>query len=181
MSLINDALQRAKEAEQKNPQQPPTDPPFRPIEPVHEEEKPRSWKPILIGLLIVTFFYLLWQHNRDGIAPESDNSQQGTPRISKRAPSQTPGQTPAPPIEIVTMDPLPEEFAALSPEVETAATQPPALRLQAVFYSPTKPSAIISGETVVVGSKIRNFRVQAITPLSATLVSATETNVLRLN
>jgi hypothetical protein len=57
---------------------------------------------------------------------------------------------------------------------------PPPLRLQAVFYSPTKPSAIVSGSTVCVGDRVRGYHVVAIGKDSVTLSSPTETKVLRV-
>jgi hypothetical protein len=57
---------------------------------------------------------------------------------------------------------------------------PAPLKLQAVFYSPTKPSAIVSGSTVGIGDKVRQFHVTAIGKDSVTLSSSTETRVLKL-
>jgi len=52
-------------------------------------------------------------------------------------------------------------------------------RLQGVLYNPAHPSAVINGKSVFVGEKFAQFRVTAITRDSATLVSATETKVLK--
>jgi hypothetical protein len=56
----------------------------------------------------------------------------------------------------------------------------PSLKLQAIFYAPGHSSAIISGKTVHAGDTFKGYRVAAITQTSATLVSATQTNVMTL-
>jgi len=69
-----------------------------------------------------------------------------------------------------------------SPEVGNAAPpQLPPLRLQAVFYNPARPSAIIAGITVFVGDRVHGFRVTLIQMDAATLVNGTQTNVLKLS
>ena len=64
--------------------------------------------------------------------------------------------------------------------VVVAPPTPPPLRLQAVFFSPTKPSAIVSGTSVGIGDKVRQFHVTAIGKDSVTLSSPSETKVLKL-
>ena len=61
-----------------------------------------------------------------------------------------------------------------------APPTPPPLRLQAVFYSPTKPSAIVSGSSVGIGDKVREYHVTAIGKDSVTLTGAFDTKVLKL-
>jgi hypothetical protein len=56
----------------------------------------------------------------------------------------------------------------------------PVLKLKAIFYSPGHTTAIINGKTVKAGDVYKGFRVAAITQTSATLVSATQTNVMTL-
>jgi hypothetical protein len=53
-------------------------------------------------------------------------------------------------------------------------------KLQAIFFVPGHSSAIISGKTVRAGDKVLGFRVAVIDRSSATLVSATQTNVMTL-
>jgi hypothetical protein len=52
--------------------------------------------------------------------------------------------------------------------------------LQAVFFNPQHPSAVIEGKTVFVGDSVRDLKVVAIASKSALLISATETNLLTL-
>jgi hypothetical protein len=70
--------------------------------------------------------------------------------------------------------------AAAAVTNEAAAPTLPALTLQGVVFSRTRPSAVISGKTVFLGDRVRDFRVMAIGQDSATLVGNGRTNVLRL-
>jgi hypothetical protein len=54
------------------------------------------------------------------------------------------------------------------------------LKLQGVVYNPRRPSAVISGKTLFIGDRIRDFRVVAISQESVTLTGAGQTNVLSL-
>jgi hypothetical protein len=73
-----------------------------------------------------------------------------------------------------------EPTDAPAAEAEAAPPQPAPLRLQAIFFNPARPSAIVSGKTVFVGDRVNGFHVIRIQPNSATLVSGNETNVLML-
>jgi hypothetical protein len=73
----------------------------------------------------------------------------------------------------------PEKPAESAPAAVIAENPPaPRFRLQMITFVPGHPSALISGRTVRLGDFVDGFRVAAITQSSATLVSATETNVL---
>jgi hypothetical protein len=68
----------------------------------------------------------------------------------------------------------------------TAATQalppkPKLPKLQAIVFSPARPSVMISGKTLFIGDKLNGFRVTAIDQESATLVGGGQTNVLSLS
>jgi hypothetical protein len=58
--------------------------------------------------------------------------------------------------------------------------KPAPLRLQAIIFTPKRPSAMISGRTLYVGDKLGDLRVVAIDKESATLTGAGQTNVLSL-
>jgi hypothetical protein len=85
---------------------------------------------------------------------------------------------------IDTNAPMPAKAATASADVPTknppAVPKPPPLRLQVVIYNPSRPSAMINGKTLFIGDHIGEFRLAALTPESATLTSAAETNVLTL-
>jgi hypothetical protein len=59
--------------------------------------------------------------------------------------------------------------------------KPAGPKLQAIVFSPTRPSAIINGKTLFLGDKIGDQRVVAIAQDSATLAAGTATNVLFLD
>jgi hypothetical protein len=68
------------------------------------------------------------------------------------------------------------------PAVTEAPPPPPPLpRLQAIVYSPTRPSVMLSGKTLFIGDKLNGLRVTAIDKESVTLVGASQTNVLVLD
>jgi hypothetical protein len=54
------------------------------------------------------------------------------------------------------------------------------LRIQGIFYRPNSPSAIINGQTVVVGDKVGSARVIAIERQSVTIEIAEQRKVLTL-
>ena len=67
-----------------------------------------------------------------------------------------------------------------APTIQPNAPTPPPLKLQGIVFS-KKPSAVISGKTVFVGDRIREFRIVAITPDTAVLAGGGRTNVLSLS
>jgi hypothetical protein len=69
-----------------------------------------------------------------------------------------------------------------APVVVADATPPkPTLpKLQGIFYRPERPSAVINGKNVYIGSRVAEFQVLAITQENVTIGSATQTNVLSL-
>jgi hypothetical protein len=58
--------------------------------------------------------------------------------------------------------------------------KPASPKLQGIFYRPTRPSAVINGKNVFIGSRVGEFKVRSITQENVTIVSATQTNVLSL-
>jgi hypothetical protein len=65
--------------------------------------------------------------------------------------------------------------------IEPWLPKPALPKLQAIIFSPTKPSVIIGGKTLFIGDKLSGFRVAAIDRESATLVGPGQTNVLTLS
>jgi hypothetical protein len=59
---------------------------------------------------------------------------------------------------------------------------PPAFRLQGIFFSGKNTSALINGKSVIVGGRIGDARVVAITRESATIITAAgQTNLLEVS
>ena len=110
MSLVNDALKRAKQNQDVNP---PATPPleFRPVEPGQSDGRRTSLLLVGLSLVIVAIVgmcaALVWyvsQKNGPALRVEaSANQQQPAPRTN--APSQ-PAPAPTPPVTVVNRRPL---------------------------------------------------------------------------
>jgi hypothetical protein len=163
MSLINDALKRAKEAQRKNI--PSGVSPMRPIE-VKREKRDLSWiLPVVIILLILTAIFFIGlamaKHTFKNIvaAPEISTTQQVEAVI---APAPNP---PTPP-------PVIGPAAIISTDVPTQT------RVQGIFNDPVHPWAIVSGRTVYIGDDVNGMRVTAISRNSVTFTGKGQTNTL---
>ena len=170
MSLVNDALKRAKEAQKENP--PPTPPlEFRPVQPAQEgrPNSPVFFIGAVLGLVVMVGLggLLLW-----GVTQQRNQSLQVE---AKGAPVETPVKVEPPPAS------TPEE--AMTNTLPAAVVEPPMpeFKLQGIFYNPRSPSAVVNGRTVYVGDKVEGFQVYVITPAKVTLGNATRTNVLSLS
>jgi hypothetical protein len=175
MSLINDALKRAKEAQQKNtpPVAAPTpvQPTAMPSMKVRRNRRDWSWiLPVLTTFLILAAFFVF------GLAmarravktivtvPEVSTTQQVETVVAAPPPS-----APAPP---------PPEAVAPATTINNMATtevpEPP--RIQGIAYDPVHPWAIVSGKTVFVGDFVNGMRVVAISRHSISLAGNGQTN-----
>lgn len=168
MSLVNDALRRATEA-QKNTTAVPPKLPLRPAAaPVAPKGIGFAW-PVSLALFVGTICLVGWLNHRDLSLPVHAR----TPEVNSANVSQPAAVAPvAAPLAVVTN--------SIAQPVEAPAPKPAPLKLQAVFFNPRNPSAIISSKTVFVGDAVGDFRVEAIASNSALLISATATNVLTL-
>jgi hypothetical protein len=154
MSLINDALKRAKQSQKKNPAGG-----GQPLIPV-ESNSPSAvaWiLPVVIIILVVAACFVLGlamaRHTVTAIvnAPEPDVTKQEVV-VTDDLPSNLP-----PPLPVVMETNL---------EVVAAPNLP---KLQGIAYDPVKPWAILSGQTVYVGDPIGEFRVKAISKFTVTV------------
>lgn len=177
MSLVNDALRRAQDAQKKTQPTAPG-PAFRPAEPAAPKKRRLEIVvPIFIASVAVGGLLLILQNRQKTEArqPIPEPARQTTAAVvaPETKPSVQPVAAPAPaaPVAVVTEKP------ASTPVVSAPAPQ---LKLQAIFYAPGHSSAIISGKTVHAGDTFKGFKVAAITQTSATLVSAMQTNVMTL-
>jgi hypothetical protein len=160
MSLINDALKRAKNAQRKNT--PSGVAPMRPIEP-KDEERDFSWiLPVVVILLIVVavFFIALSvsTHTAKNIIATSDISTTQS-------------------VESVATPPSPPP-AVIGPAAIANVPPAPTTRIQGVVYDPVHPWAIVSGKTVYVGDSVDGMRVTEIAKNSVTLTGNGQTNKL---
>ena len=183
MSLVNDALKRATEKHNSRPPVPVAPLHLRPVEPAQPQKTgiglvlPATLLTIIIAALISISL--------------PNHSSRSTAPISSPPSSISTATTTVPALSIMDLAPAPMVVSAKTVPVALSATTPvPAavvappqlapLRLQAVFYSPPNPSAIISGKTVHVGDCLRELQVVAIGSSSALLISSTQTNFLTL-
>ena len=185
MSLVNDALKRAKQTQQANP---PATPPleFRPVEPGQSDG--RSTSLLLVGLSLVILAIagmcaaLVWyvsQKNGPALRVEASASQQ---QIPPRTNTPQPAPKPTPPVTVVEPAIAPATIENLEPAVAASeALKPAPLKLQGIFFNPKNPSAVVNGKTVYLGERVAGFFVLAMSPSSVTFANATVTNVLSLS
>jgi hypothetical protein len=173
MSLINEALKRAKDAQQKSPAVAPG-PQLRPAEPPPALAANRSigmTAPTIVILIVVAGLAAWW------LARQKPGE---IPIEAKTTAPASPVTAPKPPVQPVAVAAAPP--ASTQPAVPAAPAMPVVapLKLRAIFYVPGRSTAIINSKTVRAGDIVRGFRVAVIDRTSATLVSATETNVMTL-
>jgi len=178
MSLVNDALRRAQDAQKTS--QPPAPGPalLRPAEPAPVKKHGMGLSLALFAVfLAVVALLFLWDAWRRTSAVHASMP------LKPAAPVVVVAETRPPVQPTIASAPAPAAPVAVAekpvPAQVVSAPAPP-LKLQAIFYTPGHSSAIISGKTVHAGDNFKGFRVAAITQTSATLVSATQTNVMTL-
>ena len=177
MSLINDALKRAKAQQEDSADTPRVQ--FRPVEPAKQQVKKNHttiWIAVVIiaGLIIGFVFRQLARENKSA-GPKEVKAREIVPAnpIPQGAATTTPAPKP------VTQEPAVQDNGAAAHADPTSEAKP-APKLQAVVFDPKRPSAIISGKSVFVGDKFNDLRVVAINQESVTLVGGGQTNVLVL-
>jgi hypothetical protein len=221
MSLINDALKRAKEAQAQ-----PVPPPvpglhLRPIEPAqHTRRNLGLIVPAALAVAALLLLFFVWQAAQRGGSTQPEEVKART-AMTAYPPSAPPPAAafvaPAPAAPATAAKPtapaapasatapaagptdLPAVAVAFPPtnppvaEVQdgsvtnglSAPVAPPTKitlpKLQAIIFSPTRPSVMIGGKTLFIGDKLNGLRVMAIDQESATLVGAGQTNVLSLS
>lgn len=201
MSLINDALKRAKAAQEVNPT-PPPDLPFRPADPAPQRKFPLPMVLLCVvvgvflmgGLLVAVALVKRASAPQIVTATQLPGPVQPLPEKEVSPVSDTPMAVSAVSAEVpsastpdttggteATPDPATATVSESAVAVPSEAPQPPGLKLQGIFYSPNRPSAIVNGKTVFLGNSVGELRVLAITRETVTLGSATQTNVLALD
>jgi hypothetical protein len=208
MSLINDALKRANEAQQKGEQTPPPELKFREVDPRQAHPRRFGWLlPSTITACVLVGVFVVWQMKSGkgeksalpNVQPPAKEAtgDSGALKVHAREEQVLPGAPLA-----VTKAPEPaqsEKVAIVSvsgttiqettkrevtnaPASSEGAVVKAAPKLQGIVFNPRSPSATISGKTVFVGERVGEWRVSAIDKDTATLVGVAngETNVLRL-
>ena len=208
MSLINDALKRAKQAQQENPfgRQPAA-----PLQPVDYASRPNYFLRSAVALLAVMtlacsgwFFWKWWGSQGERRSVEKSTAAKvDQPAQSKTLPSPRksviqvstnivfrPGAaaTPKPGAEIhsgptnASDSPSQTSATASTPAVEPAAPPSPFadLKLRSIIYREDRPAAVINGDMLYVGDELRGARVVRIDRHSVTVERKGETNELLL-
>lgn len=210
MSLINDALKRARQAQETAPAPESPGPQLRPQETPSKARRGMGLMvPVSLALVALLGLLLVWQvwkhystrssrtapaavaelpvHARQATAPIAEPVPTPPVPTSKPVAAPEPAVAPTPAPATVTPEPAapvqtaPASSAATNaPAAAPGPPKPDLLRLQGIVYSPQRPSAVVSGKTVFVGDRVRDFRVTTITAESVTLSRSGETIVLTL-
>jgi len=208
MSLINDALKRAKQAQQQNPF---GGQPAVPLQPVDYARRPNYFLRSLGALLAVAtlacsgwFFWKWWSSRgeRRSVVMAVNEAKVESAAQSKARPQSFPlkstiqvstnivvrtnvAVTPKPGAEVPsapTNASIPtSQTSAAAPAPAAAPASPFAdLKLRSIIYREDKPAAVINSDMLYVGDEIRGARVVRIDRHSVTLERKGETNELRL-
>lgn len=190
MSLVNDALKRAKQAQSENP--PPTPPlQFRPVDPAHENT---ARSPLLLVGLVLAFLLVvtlggaaIWyvmQKQNSNLRVEARPAESGAKGETAPAEPVLPTAPSNPPLAmapiLIDLGQHDTNTAIVSAPADVLPPPPP-LKLQGIFFNPRSPSAVVNGRTVYVGDRVNGFRVLAIKPDAVWLANGVATNVLSLS
>src|SRR5580692_9639880 len=172
MSLINDALKRAKQAQPAN-LAPADGPTLRPVEPAAHPIKPDYLMFALIAVILLLAGVLALQWFRSGTVTVQDRTIIAdtipAPAVVQRASvASVAAGAPAP----TTAAPVSAKPVTAIVAVEPAKVAAPVYRLQSVFYFPKNAWATINGKRVHEGSVVDGARVLAIRQESAMIVTA---------
>jgi hypothetical protein len=150
MSLINDALKRARQSQQNPP--PAGRPPLRPTEP--DDNSNLAWllPAIIIFLIVVACFFI-------GLAMANRT-------VNNIVNAPEPAVSTTQPVEVISPAPMPP---AIQPVV---SNELPVFKVQGIGYDPLKPWAIINNQTVYLGDSIGGFHVKSISKYRVTLTGA---------
>lgn len=196
MSLINDALKRARENQPRT--QPPAEvvPPLEPATPPPTSDGSGTKFVLYLMILCVAvgnvllFVYASRRQAEKLAAPEAAAGTVATspaaPAADEPQPAATAAPVPsaplAPPVAAIpAQEPArPESVVTDLAAPVVAAPQPAPLRLQSVILGGQRSSAMISGKVLFLGDRIQGWQVAAIAGEEVTLVRDGQTNVLAL-
>jgi hypothetical protein len=181
MSLINDALKRAKESQRNDT--PSGVSPMRPVETHCPERDFNFVLPVVIIFLIITALVLIgWAlaghaHKIPAEKLVAAPVVVPKPEVVAAVPPVTNAAAPAVSAPVVAAVSAAPPVAATN-SVVTGPPPPKPLRLQGIAYDAVHPSAIIGGKAVYVGNLVDGMRVTAILPDSVTLAGDGHTKTL---
>lgn len=166
MSLINDALKRAR---QTAPSDAPPPLPGSQLQPVaHSSEPVAGWFiPAFVICLVVAGAFFVGKALTSHSVKAADAVTISPAPAAVAVPAAPAVVAPAPPAKPVT-----PPVVVQSPKSAPPARPPAVPKLQGIFYSPTAPAAIVDGKTVRPGDRVLQYRVAEITKLTVTLADA---------
>jgi hypothetical protein len=198
MSLINDALRRARQAQPAGASRAAT-PPLRPVEAAPRPGHGSLFTlPFMGAVVLLVAGITLWGWSRAGrtidIKVRASDRTSSSETVSIPEPPVTPPLSPPVPVAAAVPSPttgilssnviaVPSVEPAMNGTnlVESPRPEPTSYKLQGIFYKKGNPSAAINGRTVFVGNRIGDARVTAITQESVTIVTgAGETKELQI-
>ena len=210
MSLINDALKRAREAQQHAPTPEVPAPQLRAEDPErHTRHNLVLLVPAGLALLALAGLIFVWQVSRRHADADVPQVAAKTPPGDQPVASPTP-TPPVPPSHVPETHPsstatdagsatVPtnsqvatpvenpkpaSESAPSAPAVAVVAPEPPPAKpppkLQGIVFNPRRPSALIDGKTLFIGDRFGEFTLIKLTANTATLAGKGVTNVLSL-
>jgi hypothetical protein len=192
MSLVNDALRRAKQ--QTSQPAPVSSLRLRPLEPAPVEHtiSPRTFPLVFITVSVVLIALVItrWLNIGGPVQPPKpvliSNPAPAVKVVAPALPEKisTPAKVEASPNHELNPETKLESAppaSAPAAKIETAAPQPAPIRLQAIFFNTDRPSAMVNGKTVFAGSHVGEFQVAAISPETVTLTDGGKTVLLRFN
>jgi hypothetical protein len=198
MSLINDALKRARQAQVQSAAQPClaplAAPPLSPVEYSRHSAAP-LWVLPASGILAACALLLLIHWWRSTPVPEVQANLKSPPQtaglLEPTVPSSavefsTPVEPASNPALSISPAPVTDLVAPAVAEPVALTAQPideapqSELQLQGIFYRGSKPIALINDQTVTVGDHMESALVLAITRQTVTVVQGSRTNVLSL-
>jgi hypothetical protein len=172
MSLINDALKRARQSQQVNI---PGGPPLRPVEPKSGGGMGWILLAVIILLVAASFFIGMSLSKRKpemvATAPEISSPQE-VASVTATAVSGVPTSAPAPASNAPPSVSINTQTAAISNSTPQPPPQPPQPKLQGIIFTPPKPWAIVNSKTVYVGDSVGDFTVKEISRNAVTLENA---------
>ena len=209
MSLINDALKRAAEAQKQNPSD---SPPGVPLQPVDYTARPNPFLRIVVLSLLLGFvagsawFFSKWWHASNQTASTAALTNAPVASVSQTAVEAHPsagqpgsqsavrvttnivvrGGQAAQPTPSATGRPDARAQVTPPPTVtppQTAAPEPasfPDFKLQSIIYRLNMPAVVINGEMLSVGDVIKGARVVNIERYTVTVEWQGEKRELRL-
>lgn len=151
MSLINDALRRAKEAQRQAPPPPSPQMQFRPVEPAQHPPPGRSlFVPVALTVvtLVALVFVWQWSQGRASLEPREVRALTSPAAQATIAPQTA---APSPAVVAVPAEPSPPSQPPFLPDSATGVVNPPAVTTST---APPKPPVAREQDNVVVNSEV---------------------------